>query len=185
MKTTIFALCVVVLAAAGFIGFQKITSQTENETNIEIDFSSEDMYLYEWETYVNPELGFQIRYPDDWEVEDARMPIVLMPPYKMDVNDDGGVYIFTADATLSELKATDTIDRKFIREFEVNGVQAIELEIKLGLWDASYPYPDTRELVPQYVFDVGAHRIVFNVPLADKYRISTLQQIVRTFELVN
>ncbi len=156
----------------------------------ELTFPDNVLDTSDWKTYQNKEFGFEVKYPKDWELENMieQQLRFIFWPISRHRPDDRGTYVFISDKTLEGFVQdahANPNDFKSVSKFIHNGMAGVIIEVKLGLWNESYPFPDEREIIKQYTFDIGNHRVTFYSPSNDNGFNAVLEQILLSFKLIN
>ena len=180
---TIFAVLTTVL----FIE-NKYNNTTNAENNdfeyVQLKFPENDLDISDWETYRNEELGFEVKYPENWEVlertknEFSDNPGFVFLPKERQKIDDRGTYLFIQKKQEVSL---ENDNNKFIN----NNIVGLIVDYKLGVWDESRKKLDNRDVLQKYLYkgDIFYYSI-YNPSSDNKELQEVFEQIVLSFKFI-
>ena len=93
---------VVLILLVGFIYFNKLknnnTNTNEEPNNQKAEIITSDVDTSDWEIYRNEELGFEVKYPEDWHYREDGYQF---SPFPLGPNNDGGIFVSVISDNLS------------------------------------------------------------------------------------
>ncbi len=182
----------VVLAIAWYISYEKNNYshtqhvqtdsriQSERDTTYQqLAFPDNTLDTTQWSTYRDEIFGFSVQYPPNWYTEHQAKNLLALRAPTQDPNDDGGVYInIISPKNIQSFLA----DKKILDTFTHNTIEVLMVETKLGVWSPQHGYPDTREIIHQYICNMGTYYLLFYVPSQNTYRTEVLQQVLLSLD---